>query len=59
MPDKLYKKKQDTREISLDEAYEIRQWVRELDCTEPQLRAAVKAAGHSATAVKEYLETHK
>lgn len=54
----LRKKTAASREINLDEPYEIRQWVKELNCTEPQLRSAIKAVGHTATDVEQYLKTH-
>jgi hypothetical protein len=58
MFDSLRKKNPSGREINLDGPYEIRQWVKELNCTEPQLRSAIKAVGHSATDVEHYLKTH-
>jgi len=37
---------------------DIRYWSYELKCTPNQLREAVKAAGNSVAAVKEYLAKH-
>ncbi len=34
---------------------DIRYWAKEFKCTPDQIRAAVKAAGHSSAAVKAYL----
>lgn len=53
----MRKKKENVREISLDDSLEIREWAKELKCTEPQLRTAVKAVGHSEDAVREYLQS--
>lgn len=56
MSDDLSKRRpQDSSKISLTEAWEVKWWCSELDCTEAQLRAAVGAVGHSAAAVRRYL----
>ncbi len=55
MSDDATKTAQDRQLISLSEDYEVRDWARSLDCTEDALRAAVKAVGHSAQAVRSYL----
>ncbi|GKT24734.1 MULTISPECIES: DUF3606 domain-containing protein [Comamonadaceae] len=55
MPDDATKTAEDRRLISLSEDYEIRDWMRSLNCTEEELRAAVKAVGNSAQAVRSYL----
>jgi len=41
--------------ISLDEDYEVRDWCKSLGCTPEELRAAVKAVGNSAEAVRQHL----
>lgn len=46
---------QDRKLISLSEDYEMRDWMKSLGCTEADLRAAVKAVGNSAEAVRDYL----
>lgn len=46
---------QDRKLISLSEDYEVRDWMKSLGCTEADLRAAVKAVGNSAEAVRDYL----
>lgn len=46
---------QDRKLISLEQEYEIRDWTKSLGCTEDELRASVKAVGHSAEAVRQYL----
>lgn len=58
MSDNKGKEKQDRKEISLEEPYEVRDWTKSLGCTEKELRAAVKAVGHSAENVKDYLTKH-
>ncbi|MBV7541980.1 DUF3606 domain-containing protein [Acidovorax sp. sic0104] len=45
----------DRKLISLEQDYEVRDWCKSLDCTEEQLRAAVKAVGNSAEAVRQHL----
>jgi hypothetical protein len=50
---------QDRKRISLEEDYEVRDWTKSLGCTEAQLREAVKAVGHSADEVREYLAKKK
>jgi len=45
----------DRKLISLKEDYEVRDWCKSLGCTPEQLRAAVKAVGHSADAVRQHL----
>jgi len=46
---------QDRSRINVNESHELRYWTKELGVTEEQLRAAVKAAGVSASAVREHL----
>lgn len=55
MSDDTSKTTQDRKLISLKEDYEVRDWCQSLGCTPEQLRAAVKAVGNSAAAVREYL----
>jgi len=45
----------DRKLISLKEDYEVRDWCKSLGCTPEQLRAAVKAVGNSADAVRQHL----
>jgi hypothetical protein len=45
----------DRKLISLDEEHEVRSWTQSLGCTPEQLRAAVKAVGNSADAVRKHL----
>ena len=42
--------------INLEQDYEVRDWSRALGITEEELRAAVKAVGHSASKVREHLQ---
>jgi len=46
---------QDATKISLTEPWEIRYWCKAIGVTEAALRAAVKAAGNGAAAVKRHL----
>jgi hypothetical protein len=48
----------DAQLVNVTRHNEIRYWAREFNCTPDQLRAAVKAAGTSATAVRAYLAKH-
>jgi hypothetical protein len=57
--DKTKRGGQDRNRISLEEDYEVRDWTKSLGCTEDQLRAAVKAVGNSAEAVRAYLSKGK
>jgi hypothetical protein len=42
--------------ISLEEDWEVKYWTTALGCSVMDLKAAVKAAGHSVKKVREYLE---
>lgn len=55
MSDDKSKTGADRKLISLEQAHELRDWMKSLGCTEQQLRDAVKAVGHSAEAVRAYL----
>lgn len=57
--DKTQRGGQDRERISLEEAYEVRDWTQSLGCTEEELRAAVAAVGHSAEAVRAHLAGKK
>ncbi|WP_313065152.1 DUF3606 domain-containing protein [Achromobacter animicus] len=46
---------QDRSRINVNESHELRYWTKELGVTEEQLRAAVKAVGVSASAVRDHL----
>ena len=46
----------DAKRIDINDPSEVRSWCKAFDCTEPQLKAAVKAVGTSAAAVKKYLQ---
>jgi hypothetical protein len=55
MPDDPQKTGSDRKFISLEQDHERRDWMKSLDCTEPELRQAVKIVGNSAEAVRKYL----
>jgi hypothetical protein len=55
MSDDKTKRGQDGKLISLTEDYEVRYWTKALGVNEDQLREAVAAAGHSASAVRAWL----
>jgi len=55
MSDDTTKTVQDRKLISLKEEYEVRDWSKSLGCTPEQLKAAVKAVGNSAEAVRKHL----
>ncbi|MDM0116231.1 DUF3606 domain-containing protein [Variovorax sp. J22R133] len=55
MSDDTTKTAQDRKLISLKEDYEVRDWSKSLGCSPEQLKAAVKAVGNSAEAVRKYL----
>ena len=46
----------DRKLIALTEPHEVRSWTESLKCSEAELRAAVKAVGHSAERVREFLK---
>ncbi len=47
----------DRKLIALTEPHEVRSWCKSLGCTEDELKAAVKAVGHSAEKVREHLKS--
>ena len=55
MSDNTSKTGLDRQRVSLEEDYEVRDWMKSFGCTEEQLRAAVRAVGHSAEKVREYV----
>ncbi|MFJ3465832.1 DUF3606 domain-containing protein [Achromobacter spanius] len=58
MSDDLSKRgPQDRSRINVNESHELRYWTQEFGVTEDQLRAAVKAVGVSATAVRAALRS--
>jgi hypothetical protein len=59
MADDPLKTGNDRKLISLEEPYEVRDWVESLGCTEDELRQAVKAVGHSAEAVRSHLASRR
>ncbi|MDM0009461.1 DUF3606 domain-containing protein [Variovorax sp. J22G73] len=59
MTDDSKKTALDRKLISLEEDYEVRDWTKSLGCTPGELREAVKAVGHSAEKVREYLAKKK
>lgn len=59
MTDNTKQTGQDRKLISLEQDYEVRDWMKSFGCTEEELRAAVKAVGNSADEVREYLAKKK
>ena len=56
MPDDLTRKgPEDPRFINVNQDHEIRYWCQEFDCTEKELRDAVRLVGNSARAVRNFL----
>jgi hypothetical protein len=55
MTDDTKKTGLDRKLISLKEEHEVRSWTESLQCTQTQLRDAVKAVGNSADEVRKYL----
>lgn len=45
----------DRSRINVNESWEVKWWCKELGCTEPELRAAVKAVGVMVKDVKKHL----
>ena len=43
----------------MTEPYEVRDWCKSLGCGKEELERAVKAVGHSAEKVREYLKSGK
>ena len=58
MPDNSSMTGRDRKFISLEQEHELRHWTKSLGCSEDDLRAAVKAVGNSADAVRKYLTSH-
>jgi len=55
MDDKTKTGSPDSKFINVNEDYEVAYWTKELGISKEQLEEAVKAAGTSVSAVKEYL----
>ncbi|TDE13899.1 DUF3606 domain-containing protein [Dyadobacter psychrotolerans] len=53
--DKTKRGPADSSRINVNEDYEVAYWTEALGCTEEELQKAVKSAGTSAKAVREYL----
>ena len=49
----------DRRLIAMTEPYEVRDWCKSLGCSKEDLERAVKAVGHSADKVREYLKSSR
>jgi len=56
MDDKTKTGSPDSKFINVNEDYEVAYWTKELGISKEKLEAAVKAAGTSVSAVKEYLK---
>lgn len=60
MPDDPLKTGQADRDrISVQQAHEIAYWTQALDCTEEELKEAVRNVGHMADDVRRYFETKR
>ncbi|MEP0367426.1 MAG: DUF3606 domain-containing protein [Cyclobacteriaceae bacterium] len=56
MPDdKTKRHPQDGKRIDINDPNEVRNWCKSFGCTEADLKAAVKAVGTSAQAVRKHL----
>ena len=55
MSDNTGKTGLDRQLVSLEQNYEVRDWMKSFGCSEEELRAAVKAVGNSADKVREHL----
>lgn len=53
--DKTNRGPADRARVNVNEDYELRYWMKELGCTEAQLRAAVKTAGVMVKDVRAHL----
>lgn len=49
----------DRNRINVSEPWEVRYWTRELNCTEQQLREAVRAVGVMVVDVRRYLSQRR
>jgi hypothetical protein len=57
MPDNLSKRGQpDRSKIAMNEAFEVRYWIKHLGVSKEELQRAVDKVGNSAAAVKKELE---
>lgn len=59
MSDDTTKTAHDRKLIAMTEPYEVREWCKSLGCTKEELERAVKAVGHSADKVREYVKKGK
>lgn len=56
MPDDLDRRApEDPKRININQDHEVEYWCDKFDCTEKQLRDAVRLVGDSAATVKRYL----
>jgi hypothetical protein len=60
MADDLHKRgPQDRSRVNVHEDWEVKHWTAHFECTEAQLKAAVKAVGVMVKDVEAYLKKHK
>ncbi len=59
MPDnKKIRQPLDNKRIDINDPKEVHNWCNSLDCSEVELKEAVKSVGTSAEKVREYLKQH-
>lgn len=46
----------DAKKINVNDPYEMKQWIKMFECTEVQLKRAVKAVGTSGKAIRKHLK---
>ncbi|PRM91105.1 hypothetical protein CJ672_11090 [Arcobacter cryaerophilus gv. occultus] len=46
----------DAKSINVNDPYEMKLWIKTLECTEVQLKRAVKAVGTSGKAIRKHLK---
>ncbi|EKP0309794.1 DUF3606 domain-containing protein, partial [Aeromonas veronii] len=46
----------DAKKININDPYEMKQWIKMFECTEVQLKRAVKAVGTSGKAIRKHLK---
>ncbi len=46
----------DTKKLNINDPYEMKRWIKTFECTEVQLKRAVKAVGTTGKAIRKHLK---
>jgi hypothetical protein len=59
MPASQAQQSDESRRINLKESWEVDYWCEKFQCSEPELRDAIKVAGDSVAALKHYFKENR